>query len=265
MATAPGFPAEIRHDQLRIFIDTPANVPARDAGELLRSFDRAFARYAYGLTGRRGFHLDIIDTGTGSWWALLQAAYGIIEVNKEYPDLIPIFMNNLSETVRLLMENDPKDAPKYLRELARSIGKTGIRARATAIEIVNIARVSIDPVGFEMLARPEPRTQRESAEDDEEERLLASLQTRMLEAGSAAKTTGLRGTLHKVGPRWYADAEGFHDVLLPLKLTDSANLSPVNGGQFVIYGSVARTQEGHPVAIVVRRLRPTGDHPRLLT
>jgi hypothetical protein len=229
-------------------------MPAGEAGRLLTAFDRAFASYAFQRTGRRGFRLEIVSTGSGSWWTLLVAVNDFVVLAQEYPDIVALFMSDLGQVISALMEINPEDTPRHLRELARSIARAGKRAGADMIEIANIVQIAIDPVGFEMIARPEPKAPRQKKEI-----ALADwkgLGPQLTEAGALATLGRLSATVHRVGEKWYANAEGMHDVLLPLKLSVLAKLAAVDGGEFTIYGKLEFSPEGHPIAISVESMSP---------
>jgi hypothetical protein len=258
---------EVPRDQILIYVRTSQPVPAGEAGRLLTAFDRGFRRFVRQRTGRSGVGLQIIQIGADSFWVRLTAAVTAHEVLRLAPDLIPMFLDSISYALKLAMDHDLEDIPKYLKDLLRSIGQTGKRTQAEVIDLVSAVRVSIDPVAFDLVTRPDTSRRRPTPKESELPRLPVGWQPdpyRLAAAGSLAQSDALVAKLFNVDGKWYGRPEGMHDVMLPLKLDPYALEIPEPGREYRIRGNIERSEEGYPIAIKVDRLRPTESAPPIV-
>jgi hypothetical protein len=248
--------ADGNRDQIKITVWTDRAVSAADSGRLLIAFDRAFNQFARERTGERDAHLQIIESSSGSWWVILGAAWGVYEVSQEYPDLVPFFNRDLAHVIKILMEQGPEETPKYLQDLARSLGKAGKKMAARVIEIANLDKLELDPAAFELLDAPEPKANlnRQRATSRALPGDQSSMHDQIFEAAARAVEAKLFGTLFKVDGQWFARAEGMHGILVPLTLDSHCASVATHGSAYRIEGAVERTGEGHPIGIAVMRL-----------
>jgi hypothetical protein len=242
---------------IKVVIHTEQRVSARVAGDLLIGFDRAFAAHCRA----HGFPLVplvAVEAREGSWWVILQAAFGAYELVTKYPDLVPLFIRDFDYVVKVLSEQGPEETPKYLRDLARTIGKAGKRALASSIDIVSAIRISLHADDFEALDVSEREYARRtdgSAEFDEstETKTIAFPQA-MRNAGALAQDGRLFGTIFLVHGKWYGQAEGMQGVLLPLTLSEQAAAVVKDAGVYQIEGRLERSPRDWPIRIYVTRL-----------
>lgn len=252
--------SETRRDQIRIFINTREPVPARDVGRMLVSLDRAFSKFAREQTGRTGFRLEVVQSGAGSWWVVVQAAYGAYDVAKEFPEVVPFFMHNLDVVIKSILAHGIDDTPKHMRELVRNIAKTGKGAVADTIEIMSITRILLDKDAFYELDVPQvrepspPKKEPLPSLDWSAAATLLRDDASLKAAADLAKDGNLSGTLFKVAGSWFARAEGMNGVLLPLELNMLATLAAVDNRGYRIEGTLKRSPEGYPVGIKVKNL-----------
>lgn len=251
----------IRPDVIKVVIKSDRPVPAEVAGNLLIGFDRAFASYcrAHGLPS---FRLVALEAGEGSWWVILQAAFGAYEVATKYPDLVPLFIRDFDYVVKVLSEQGPEETPKYLRELARSVARVGKRAHADAVDIISVVRISLHADAFDALDVSEAEYarwhQKSKAKPESENAKPISLPRALKDAGRLAEDGKLFGTTFYVHGEWYGRAEGMQGVLLPLTLSTEAASMVEDARSFQMEGRLERSAQGWPVRIFITRMRPIG-------
>lgn len=115
----------IERHRLKIHVTVASPFEIRDATSILKKVDQAFSRFAREEFGVRNHHLTILESGTDSWWAILQEAYAVYEVSKDHPDIVAAFVPNLDASLKVLMNSDPSDVKGYLRDLLRDVAAIG--------------------------------------------------------------------------------------------------------------------------------------------
>jgi hypothetical protein len=244
-------------DHLLVYVRTAGPVPAAEAARLLSALDKAFRAYVRQETGRSGARLVILDIGRDSLWVRLGSALAAHQILSAEPNLLPMFVDSISYALKLSMDHDFEDIPKYLGDLLRSIGQTGKRTMADAIDLVSVARVTLDPISFDIVTRPDTSAPKKHAAES----LLALPGWESPEQIRAAEDRVRSGTfvckLFYVADRWYALPEGMHDVLLPLKLAPFTVTVPERGRRYRIRGKLRKSDEGNPIGIDADDLTPT--------
>lgn len=247
----------LESNSLRVVISIENGVAARGVATVLSSLDKAFSRYVQAEYGRRGARLQIVETGVGSWWAILMACKEVYDLSQDHPDLIPVFVNNVDATYRILTTQEPKDTAKHLRDLVQDLARAGQRLGADAIDLISIARVTITAAQYDLILRPDNDRTKQSRTS----RLPATAQAafpperHVLEHAAELSGAGqLVGTVFSVDGTWYARAEGMFGVLLPLDLSHLVAGGVRHGVTYVIDGFLSHSSEGHPIAIAVRKL-----------
>jgi len=257
MASAVAHFEEGRSNELTLYVRSTRPVPAVELGRLLSALDKGFRTFVRQETGRSGARLVILDSGKGSLWIRLAAAFGAHEIVSAAPDLLPAFVDSISYALKLAMDHDAEEAPKYLRDLLKSIGQAGKRTMADAIDVISTVRVSLDPVAFDVVVQQDTSAPAKTASNpllgvpgwDSHEQISA--------AEERVKAGSFVGKLYHVAERWYALPEGMHDVMLPLTLPEYSLTVPEHGREYRIRGELKMSDEGHPIRIDAERLTPT--------
>lgn len=256
-------------DGLRVYVDFKGSVPARDAGNILAAIDRAFFRFARDEVGISNARLRIVETGTGSWWVLLTAAKELYDLGTTYPDLIPLFVNNIDTTYRILIDQRPDETKKHFVDLLRDLAKSGKRIGAKAIDISSIVSTSIRSVHFDTLIDAQStegyRTPLLQHSTLRHSIPIYTDATVIEQAGALAQTGQLFGTIFKVDGSWYARPEGMSGVLLPLTFSTLAKLTVEDGVAYRIAGELLKSAEGYPIGIQVANLTHLGSRGREIT
>jgi hypothetical protein len=254
---------EGRADQLKVFIDTKSAMPALQAARLLTAFDRAFSIYAQ-EKGYADLHLQVISSGNGSWWIIFEqlgAAYGI---STQYPDLIPLFVNDMQVIAKILQEQGPEETPKYMRDLLEDLAKVGKRTAAKSITLINIISVifsqdTLDHIDFIRRQR-NGRVKAEYAATFKADAGTPKLSPVLVDKAAVIRAAGLaeqwqlHGKLFKIEGEWFAKPADMHGILLPLKLKVLPKLVVEDRKTYRIGGSLMRSIEGYPIGIDVTDL-----------
>lgn len=253
-----GFPMS----RLKVEAVVSGPVEAAQVARLLTSLDRHFSRFARSEVGLPGVRLRVEQTGVGSWWATLMAAKELYDLGTDYPDLIPIFVNQLGQAYSSLTNQEISHTPEHMRDLVRDLAKSGKAIKASAIEISDIftgAAVSLTERDYESILST-PKGFRDpfrgsSAKIAEEPRPVA-IDWALEEAGKLAAKGTLFGTTFLVDRTWYVRADGMHGVLLPLQTQNIFSDVIEQGRSYSFGGDVVRSPEGFPIAIAVTHMSP---------
>lgn len=247
--------------QFAIFLDVEG-APAGPIGEILDALSDAFR------SGRRlaetdlspDFDLRIVETGVGTWWAILETFSLVKEINDEVPGLIPMLGNDLLTTIRILRSEGPEDIPRHLAKLVRDLMHSAKKARAKGLDIIGSARIHINAMEFAELGRRAARALRSPPQATRAEpadmRPIPAVEKAITKAGNLAGRSSLFATIFQVDDTWYARAEGMHGVMVPIELSAGNPTTPQHGHAYQIKGAIIRSHEGFPVGLSVIGLQP---------
>ncbi len=248
------------HDRLKLYVDIGSPIRVQDIAQLLLITDRAFNKYAREEHGIFGARLYVEKTGSGSWWTILVALKGTVDLAIEYPDLFPLFIQNLSSTFHILANQEPAETKEYALDLIKGYAKIGKKLGADFVELSCIIQITLRAEYFDLIESRiddrEASTYKARTKTRDSDSLRSSLNEKAVsDIRGSLQGNGLEASIFVVDGTWYARPVGFEGILLPLKFASSVNTELRNGKTYLINGMVTQSERGFPNSLYAKDIR----------